>query len=218
MVVLAVWQVMGRLAQSRPVFHSEADFQHALAWQVHQMFPEAGVRLEYRPFPVERFYVDIWAIPPGSPPVALELKYRTRGLDVEQAGERFSLADQAAQNHARYDFVRDIVRLERIVADTDAIEGWAVLLTNDSAYWKPSVIDTPVDTAFRIEEGRALSGQLAWAERAVSGTTRGRQASHRLRGIYRAEWADYSQVEPSHPYGLLRYLAFCIQDEGQGAD
>ena len=25
------------LAESRKVFHSEADFQHALAWQIHQV-------------------------------------------------------------------------------------------------------------------------------------------------------------------------------------
>lgn len=28
--------LLGRLASERPVFHSEADFQHALAWALHQ--------------------------------------------------------------------------------------------------------------------------------------------------------------------------------------
>lgn len=44
--------VMGDLAGLRPVFHSEADFQLALAWQVQHADPHATVRLETRPSPV----------------------------------------------------------------------------------------------------------------------------------------------------------------------
>jgi len=38
-----------RLSQTRPIVHSEADFQHALAWQMHVENPNAVVRLETRP-------------------------------------------------------------------------------------------------------------------------------------------------------------------------
>lgn len=34
------------LGDSRNVFHSEADFQHALAWHIHQKMPEIQIRLE----------------------------------------------------------------------------------------------------------------------------------------------------------------------------
>jgi hypothetical protein len=40
---------MNRLALRRPVFHSEADFQHGLAWQIQLDHPDARVRLETRP-------------------------------------------------------------------------------------------------------------------------------------------------------------------------
>ena len=30
------------LAAERPVFHSEADFQHGFAWQLHALQPELG--------------------------------------------------------------------------------------------------------------------------------------------------------------------------------
>ena len=33
--MLAVRDLMAGLAESRKVFHSEADFQHALAWHIH---------------------------------------------------------------------------------------------------------------------------------------------------------------------------------------
>src|SRR6266567_4623533 len=67
------------LAAERPIFHSEADFQHALAWLLHQRFPHAALRLEYRPFPDERFYLDIW-VDIGTERLAIELKYPTRGI------------------------------------------------------------------------------------------------------------------------------------------
>jgi len=43
--------ILGRLAELRPIFHSEADFQFALAWQVKVHAPHVQVRLETRPAP-----------------------------------------------------------------------------------------------------------------------------------------------------------------------
>ena len=37
---------MAALARVRPLFHSEADFQHAFAWQLHSAHPDARIRLE----------------------------------------------------------------------------------------------------------------------------------------------------------------------------
>jgi hypothetical protein len=37
------------LAADRPVFHSEADLQLALAWQLQEADPTARIRLETRP-------------------------------------------------------------------------------------------------------------------------------------------------------------------------
>ena len=30
------------MALERPLFHAEADFQHALAWKIHETYPECG--------------------------------------------------------------------------------------------------------------------------------------------------------------------------------
>ena len=48
-----------RLAARRPVFHSEADFQFALAWQIHTDHPAAHIRLETRPLPEENLRLDL---------------------------------------------------------------------------------------------------------------------------------------------------------------
>jgi len=52
--------MLSSLTIERPIFHSEADFQHALAWQIHTTMPEAKVRLEYRLRLKETMNLDIW--------------------------------------------------------------------------------------------------------------------------------------------------------------
>ncbi|MEX0754975.1 MAG: hypothetical protein WD556_07650 [Actinomycetota bacterium] len=130
-------------------------------------------------------------------------EYPTRGVDVSVASERFVLRDQAAQDITRYDFVKDLVRLERVVDADLATSAAAVLLTNDSAYWKESLRASSVDAAFRIAEGRRLAGRLAWASHAGVGTMRGRETPLALIRSHLVRWVDYSSFPGS--YGTFRY-------------
>ena len=75
-------KLMDSLARERPVFHSEADFQFALAWQIREA-TGLDVRLEYPRVPNERVYLDIW-LPEAK--AAIELKYFKKKLDVEVGG------------------------------------------------------------------------------------------------------------------------------------
>ena len=85
--------IMLRLAQTRPIFPSKTDVQHALAWQLHVEHPGAHPRLEYRPFPGERLYTDSWceldgwstAIEPDEPLSALSECPHHAHMDVAQA-------------------------------------------------------------------------------------------------------------------------------------
>lgn len=199
------------LASRRPVFHSEADFQHALAWKLHQREPLAQVRLEYRPFTAERVYLDVMvrAVREPAETVALELKYRTRKLSATVAGERFELRDQAAQDISRYDAIYDIVRLERVVQQGEVDRAYAIWLTNDSAYWKPPTKSDAVDAEFRVHEGRTVSGVLSWSPAASVGTTRGRSEPLRLRGAYPVAWKTYSTVTVER-YGSFRYAVVAV--------
>ena len=97
------------LAEQRPIFHSEADFQHALAWAIHEARPDATVRLEIpRDIDGRRAHVDIWVV--DGEGLAIELKYLTTALDTVVAGERFQLRNQAAQDLGRYDILKDLAR------------------------------------------------------------------------------------------------------------
>src|SRR5947209_13722718 len=122
---------MRSLAQHRPVFHNEADFQHALAWELRLHYPEAQVRFERRVLPNIQLDLDITS---GGRRTAFELKYLTAPLAVDFGGEAFDLADQSAQDVRRYDVIRDITRIERIVVENVADVGFVIVLTNAQEY------------------------------------------------------------------------------------
>ena len=203
--MLDIHRLMERLAAKRPVFHSEADFQFSLAWEIRET-EGLDVRLEFRPFPSERMYLDIWVPRMGT---AVELKYLTRELECTTNGELFSLRNQAAQDLGRYDFLKDVHRLELVAAKAPCERsGIAVLVTNDPLYWKPPYRDGTVDAAFRLHEDRLLGGEMRWSARASRGTTAGRELPIRLTGSYRPQWRDYgSRVVAEAKYSQFRYLA-----------
>lgn len=201
--------LMNTLATQRKAYHSEADLQHAFAWEVHRRFPNSAVRLE-RPLNAngKKLHLDfLIQLPDG--PAAIELKYKTRKLTVELEGEAFSLASHSAQDIGRYDFIKDIVRLENIVSSLENCVGHAIMLTNDSAYWKPRSTGT-VDEAFRLTEGRILSGSMVWTERASAGTKKNREMALELTGAYELNWQDFS-VASVEAYGQFRYLSVHVQ-------
>ena len=76
MTAIDIHALLGGLARKRPAFHSEADFQFALAWEIREA-RKLDSRLEFRPLADERMYLDIWLPQRG---VAVELKYMTRAF------------------------------------------------------------------------------------------------------------------------------------------
>ena len=202
-------RALDALARARPAFHSEADFQHALAWSLHELDPGAELRLE-RPTPWEspRGFIDIWLRGAGGS-AAIELKYWTQETELTVDGERFQLKGQGAQDLGRYDFWKDVERTERLVAGGYADGGYVAAVTNDQGYWNGDGAGT-IDTAFRIHEGREAHGKLAWSPWASDGTTKGRESPLELRGRYVTSWRDYSAPAPGDEF---RYL---LLDIGEG--
>jgi hypothetical protein len=68
----------------RPVFYSEADFQHALAWDIHLAEPGARLRLEAPLLAGGKERLDVYA-QTESGRYAIELKYPRAGF---QGGDR----------------------------------------------------------------------------------------------------------------------------------
>jgi hypothetical protein len=80
------------------------------------------------------------------------------------------------------------------------------LLTNDTTYWQAPVSTDTADRAFRLHDGRHLSGELSWGPRASAGTTAGREVPHRLQGRHELRWHDYSTLEEQSAGRRFRFL------------
>ena len=204
---------LAALAARRPVFHSEADFQLALAWTLRELRPDIEVRLEY-PVPLEgsRGAIDIW-LREGGGATAIELKYWTRDAHLLVDGEHFRLKDQGAQPLNRYDFWKDVERTEQLVRGGHAVGGYVLAITNARGYWNGGGGGT-IDEKFRIHEGSEVHGDLEWSGEPALGTITGREAPIALRGGYTARWAHYSQPDIG-PGGAFRCL---LLDVGAGLE
>ena len=209
---LNLHSVLATLKARRPVFHSEADFQHALAWEIQQQDPSAGVRLEKRITGLgTRVHLNL-LIQSASGEVAIELKYKTRAAKITHTGEQYELLNQSAQDIGRHDFIKGIGRLERYVQNHPAAKGYAVPLSNDRTYWSKTRKLDPVDSAFRLHEGRILEGNITWGIKASDGTKRNRTEPLALTGKYPMTWHDYSKCGEGH-CNLFRYAVVHVPSD-----
>lgn len=202
-----VADVLGALSQRRPVFHSEADFQHELAWQIRMADPSLAVRLEI-PLVLDaatgrREWLDLRVTSREGTRTAIELKYVTDRLETTVEGERFNLARRAAQDITTYDIVKDVARLERFVTAGEADDALLILLANDAWYWKTPTNDRAIGSGqFRVHEGTLLTGVRTWQAGSGPGTRKGREAPIGLWSQYRCHWVDYPTV-PAGPFRML---------------
>ena len=194
---LPIRTLMRRLARNRPAFHSEADFQLAFGRALEQEFWDYRVRLEYRIDPSERRRVDITIF---DKKIVFELKYRTRGAQLEHLNERFSLPHQGAYPATRFEFLKDIDRIEAWRRDGKIRSGYAIFLTNDYLFWKPKTSGESVDAQFLLHDGAVLEGLMGWSEESVR---KDREDTVRLDGTHRLKWEDYSEPSTTR----FRYLA-----------
>jgi len=200
--------VMENLSKKRPIFHSEADFQHALAWEIHKQLPESAIRLERRYSKGnKRIYFDIWIDYKGET-IIIELKYKTKEVSVEIDNEKFNLRNHGAWDLGRYDFIKDISRLEKIVLSNKNKTGYAIFLTNDNSYWEdPLKEPETIDRNFRIHSGKDIKGNLKWVG-GSPGTIKNRN-SIKIRGNYKIDWNGYSKQKVNQ-YGLFKYVVIPV--------
>ena len=201
-LMIDIGDILNSLAKRRPVFHSEADFQHAFAWEINLARPNVNIRLEY-PVPTESkpYHIDV-RIENKDEIVAIELKYKTVPVEFVIDGEPFRLKNHSARDQGRYDFIKDIQRLEHVSHAAEKgkkFTGYAILLTNDNKYWDGDGTDkNTADAAFKIYVGRTLNGRLNWTANASVGTTKNREKEIELKGSYKVEWKYYNVEWKDH--------------------
>ena len=212
---LHIPEILKALAGKRPVFHSEADFQHALAWQIHEMHQGLHPRLEYPFERPTRKTCDMVLFRGGKMVMAIELKYPCRNLDYENKGEMFALKS-APVDAGRHGTLKDIERMEEFIEEIQetenrTVQAAVITLTNDPDLWNGSKTSNRTDAELDIREGKVVSKTLKWAPR-TSIKTKRMYPRIKLFGRYTMKWRDYSHVDESN--GVFRYLHIPVQHPG----
>jgi hypothetical protein len=203
-----VHAVIQSLAKERPLFHSEADFQHSLAWEIHKQAPNVKLQLEvpFRAlFPSQNLHkdnrhVDI-LVRDKNQIVGIELKYITREWSpVEISGEMFAPKQGA---RGRQEFIEDISRLEELVRapvfKDQQVTGYAVLLTCYTPYWQLPKGNRP-RADMDLHEGLILRDSISFKRKKVI-------TKVSLQGCYPCLWRDYNEKPVSNDrFGRFRYL------------
>lgn len=154
--------ILKNLSQSRPIFHSEADFQFSLAEAIKSQYPTAEIRLE-RPYPHYQtsdhtIYLDILVILEQKI-YPIELKYKTASLSPNPClinGESYQLKHQGARNSNLHHFLHDIERLEFLSKQPNFGTGFTVWLTNDPIYWQKPQHQNAIFAKHSLHDGSSI--------------------------------------------------------------
>jgi hypothetical protein len=203
---------MSDLAKSGRPFHSEADFQHNLAWKIKEKKIAKTVRLEV-PFPnpdlesaKKRIYVDV-IVGSGTEKIAIELKYKTALFTYHHPEEDlpYDLRNQAAQNLSRYDILKDIQRIQNLVQKRHVDKGFVLALTNDPSLWKDRPERKTKGSEFFLCEGNEFRAkkEYSWGEDTAKG---GRERPIVFRKKVKISWQSWGQFITSEKNKEFRYL------------
>jgi hypothetical protein len=169
----------------RGIFHSEADFQHALAWKIHEKFRnEYKIRLE---FVIEDKHIDLVLIDSSDNKIGIELKYKTKKFVGKINEELYSLRNHGAEDCGRYDAIKDIERLEELVRENKLKQGFVIFLTNNDYYLNKCAGNA---CQFSLEDEKEITGKLDWGKDTGKGTKKGRENVLSLNGNYKIKWIN----------------------------
>ncbi|MBA4291522.1 hypothetical protein C0431_00980 [bacterium] len=189
-----VINILNSLAKSRPIFYSEADFQHAFAWAAKSLYmcePRLEVRMIHTS---SRASLDLLLNLPGEK-IGFEFKYKTSPISAAIYGEVFSLLNQGALDIFRYDCIKDISRLENAIGSGQISRGYFILLTNEPAVWSRPIREGHADDEFKLHENEILGGVRTWGPAAGPGTRKNREDTLTLTGEYQCHWSPFSLIQ-----------------------
>lgn len=195
-----IFNVMKALSDKRPIFHSEADFQFSLGWELKILNNDFEIIME-RPFQFKdkskkhpKIELDL-LIKDGSKKYGVELKYVTKELKTEINKEKFELKDHMATNLRRYDFYKDISRLESLKIKKEIDKGYVIFLTNVDSYQNST---TGMAEKFNFaHECKISQGKYDWSDKSLTEKShrKHRKEEIELNQEYDCRWHEYFTID-----------------------
>jgi hypothetical protein len=147
--MINIKSIIESLQSKRKVFHSEDDFKLSLSMEIMGE-TNCEVRLE-RPVIIDmidwnnniiktRAPIDIVIIEESGKHIPIELKYKTKKVTLVENNEEYNLTEHGAVDIGRYNFRKDIYRIEQYLSShKNSSFGYVLILTNDKAYFNSDV-------------------------------------------------------------------------------
>ncbi len=202
-----------QITEGQKRYSCEAQFQFELAWELKKYFElqkknDYHVFLEYPSQDKDRKRYDI-VIRKDNAHCVIELKYKTKDQpDLYYDGVAVELKNQAAQDLGRYDFLKDVMRIESFEENNPNKKldcGYAVLLANDSTYWEREG-STTLYRDFSLYNKREIpntSLKWNWKDEVKESTVgKNRVDELNIKGHYTVNWQPFNDK--------FKYLIFKI--------
>lgn len=195
MKIINISNTLSNLSKNRQLFCSEADFQQALAWQIHEDYKEDKVFLEY-PLTIQQdgkdkpIRVDI-VVKHDEEYIPIELKYLTKKLKIKEPEVEFELKNQGARDIRMHDVLADVERIENIIDQNklnQCSSGYQITLTNDKGYLTESR-GNHLYKNFSLHEGREIpTDTLKWNGKPPRSFYDSSKRPITLRSSYKINW------------------------------
>lgn len=227
-------RIMEELGNVPCIFNSEAQFQFELAWKIKEAF-DCEVRLEElsRISGKKKDYTDI-ILEKDDLQIALELKYKT--AKYEDKSRNIYLKAHGAADLGAYDFLWDVHRIQMLTGMEKTINdeikcpcdrGYAIILTNDSHYWKDATIKHTINRDFLIGSGEqcrgilckkrhqwyTLEGEVGYSKALKNNPSR--QPAIDLKRNYFFRWKPYHTIDSSQSHNEFKYMIVEITSNGK---
>ena len=209
-------KAMESLSCKRGIFHSEADFQFALAWEIKGLYPDCSVRLEV-PFRIRmKGRIDI-LVRLDDDIYPIEVKYIKKTFRYSDGNDHYDLVN-GVHDLDMYNCMVDIMRMENFAEQLAGFyTGYVIWLTNDSAYWISKYKSTYY-REFHAPDGSVKTGTMRFlSSNPKTGKPpqilemKGYQSPISLKDSYLIRWRLYSDL--AVPKGLFKYAVIPITSQ-----
>jgi hypothetical protein len=199
-------QTIKMLGLKKTIFHSEAEFQFKLAWEIKETNQNIEVLFEYPAINIKGNHrrtpmIDLVFKQDGNI-FPVEVKYAKGDLEF---GE-YKLANKPTDESI--DVIKDIRRIEDFVSAYDNCDhGYVIVLSNHKKWFDSKKPDSKVfsnRSHLTDDSNNALTGIIDYKTGIDENVVE-------IKGKYPTKWSDYTVLDINHKNNTFKYLIFEIK-------
>lgn len=240
----AIYEILERFGKQNRIFQKEAQFQHELAIEIANNYLDKDTKVILELSSITNTIIDknskairkkdesdIIIKNSKGEYIVIELKYKTIKSNYDRnIYGNIELTNQGAADLGKYDYLKDISRIEKFKEKQTAdftinpilkkyIAGYAIILTNEDKYWlmskKLSTKNTDMNYCITDDDIIQNNVELKWQ---IINKPKGKVVGNgkpfkerpplKFRNKYKFKWLDYCDIKDKPKF---RYLITSIK-------